>query len=168
VPGGGTCELLVVEGLYCVKQNPDKEALVEIVLLNTIEEAINVNTERLAGQSISLCCRAGMNMPGAKLPVSATAATVSAPGKIEKMMTSDRTEEIIKELQLEHKPLLKAARNLITKYADVFTPKSEGQVGLTNLVELDIKMKPGTPFRQRVRPLNPTMQESLDEQTKTG
>ena len=61
---------------------------------------------------------------------------------------------------------MRAARNLITKYADVFTPKSEGQVGVTDLVELDIKMKPGTPIRQRVQPLNPTMQESLDEQIR--
>ena len=114
-----------------------------------------------------------MHMPGARLPATTTAATVSAPGKIDRMMTSDRTEEIIKELKLEDKALLKAdpksmraARSLITKYADVFTPKSEGQVGVTDLVELDIKMKPGTPIRQRVRPLNPTMQESLDEQIR--
>ena len=171
VPGGGTCELLVVEGLYCVKQNPDQEALVEIVLLNTTEDAITVNAKRLKGQSMSLCRRARMHMPGARLPATATAATVSAPGRIDRMLTSDMTEEVIKELKLEEKPLLKAdpksmraARNLITKYADVFTPKSEGQVGVTDLVELDIKMKPGTPIRQRVRPLNPTMQESLDEQ----
>ena len=103
VPGGGTCELLVVEGLYCVKQNPSKEALVEIMLLNTTEDAITVDTKRLEGQAISLCRRAGMHMPRARLPATTTAATVSAPGKIDSMMTSDRTEEIIKELQLQDK-----------------------------------------------------------------
>ena len=170
VPGGGTCDLLVVEGLYCVKPDLNQEALVEVMLLNTTENTIEVDTNKLANQTMSLCRRVGMHMPGAKLPLTNTEATLSTP-QIAQIQTSDRAEEVIRELQLDEKKILKddpkdmrAARALITKYADIFTTKKEGQVGVTDLVELDIKMTPGTPIRQRVRPLNPTMKESLDEQ----
>ena len=127
----------------------------------------------MEGQAISICRKTGMHMPGARLSAAETKATLSDPGKIERMMSSDLTEEIIRELKLEEKLLLKddpknmkKARSLITKYADIFTPKSEGQVGKTDLLELELNMKEGTPIRQRVRPLNLTMQESLDEQIK--
>jgi hypothetical protein len=53
---------------------------------------------------------------------------------------------------------------LIHKYADVFTPKSEGKVGVTDLLELELKLAPGPVIRQKPRPLNPTMKESLDQQ----
>ena len=89
VPGGGTCELLVVEGLYCVKPDHNQEALVEVMLLNTTENTIEVDTNKLAHQSMSLCRRAEMHMPGAKLPVTNTEATLSIP-QIAQLQTSDR------------------------------------------------------------------------------
>ena len=53
---------------------------------------------------------------------------------------------------------------MIHKYADVFTPKSEGKVGVTDLLELELKLAPGSVVTQKLRPLNPKMKESLDHQ----
>ena len=53
---------------------------------------------------------------------------------------------------------------MIHKYADVFTPKSEGKVGVTDLFELELKLAPWSVVRQKLRPLNPKMKESLDHQ----
>ena len=53
---------------------------------------------------------------------------------------------------------------MIHKYADVFTPKSEGKVGVTDLVQLELKLAPGPVVRQKTRHLNPAMKESLYHQ----
>jgi hypothetical protein len=57
---------------------------------------------------------------------------------------------------------------MIHKYADVFTPKSEGKVGVTDLLELELKLAPGPVVRQKPRPLNPKMKESLDIRLQNG
>ena len=38
------------------------------------------------------------------------------------------------------------------------------KVGETDLVTMELKMKPGPAIRQKVRPLNPAMKSSLDAQ----
>jgi hypothetical protein len=53
---------------------------------------------------------------------------------------------------------------MIHKYADVFTLKSEGKVGVTDLLELELKLAPGPVVRQKHQPLNPKMKKSLDTQ----
>ena len=53
---------------------------------------------------------------------------------------------------------------MIHKYADVFTLKSEGKVGVTDLLEFKLKLAPGAVVRQKPRPLNPKMKVSLDTQ----
>ena len=53
---------------------------------------------------------------------------------------------------------------MIHKYADMFTPKPEGKVGVTDLLELELKLTPGPVVRQKPRHLNSKMKESLDTQ----
>ena len=76
VPGSGASELLV----HCGNQ----DALVETVLLNITEDAMTVGTKRSGGQSMPLCRQAGMHMPGARWQATATAATMSTPGRIDR------------------------------------------------------------------------------------
>mgnify|MGYP003312821645 CR=1 FL=1 len=66
---------------------------------------------------------------------------------------------------LTRNPHIKAQLlEIIKNYQHVFADP-ESEVGETDLVEFDIEVKPGTqPYRSKVRPLNPTMRESLRKQ----
>ena len=57
---------------------------------------------------------------------------------------------------------------MVHKYADVFTPKSEGNVGQTDLLELELKMAPGSVVRKKPRPLNPDMRLPWTKATEWG
>ena len=79
--------------------------------------------------------------------------------------------EIITELNINKNQYLTAHPRvqrqltcLVHKYAILFTPKYKGKVGVTDLVELELKLAPGAVVRQKPRQLNPTMKESLDSQ----
>ena len=77
--------------------------------------------------------------------------------------------DLWKDLKLEDNSLLckhpdikKKVKKMIYEYRDVFSSSSPGK---TDLVELDLKLKPGTqPIRQKLRPLNPTMEADLQKQ----
>ena len=53
---------------------------------------------------------------------------------------------------------------LLCIYADGFTPKSEGKMGQTDLLELELKMALGSVVRQKPRLLNLDFKASLDSQ----
>ena len=64
-------------------------------------------------------------------------------------LSTTRQTEIIGELKIhqneylaQHPGVKNKVLSLIHKYADVFTPKSEGRVGETDLLELELKMAP--------------------------
>ena len=57
---------------------------------------------------------------------------------------------------------------LVFKYADVFTPSTEFQVGVTDLLDMKLKMKPGPVIRQKVRPINPAMKDWLINRYRVG
>ena len=77
-----------------------------------------------------------------------------------------------KELKLDKNPLLakhagftKKVRTMVYKYRQVFSEVGSGCPGETDLVEMDLKLKPGTqPIRQKLRDLNPRMEANLQEQ----
>lgn len=82
-----------------------------------------------------------------------------------------RQTEIIEELGIhkneylsEHPRVKNQLLSLVHIYADVFTPTSEGKVGETDLLELELKMAQGPAIKQKPRPLNPAMKKSLDKQ----
>ena len=86
-------------------------------------------------------------------------------------LSTTRQTEIISELCIHENEYLNDLPGvkgqltcMIHKYADVFTPKSEGKVGVTDLQELELKPAAGPVVRQKPRPLNPKMKESLDHQ----
>ena len=79
--------------------------------------------------------------------------------------------DLYNALELEKNPLLQQhpeiyskLRQLIYRYRDIFSSESQTH-GETDLVECDLKIKEGQePIRQRVRPLNPIMEENLKKQ----
>ena len=82
-----------------------------------------------------------------------------------------RAEELIKELRLDEKDLLnrdpemkEKVKDLIREFTDVFS-SPEVAFGKTDLIEFEIKLKPGSqPFKAKVRPTNPKQRADLKEQ----
>ena len=78
-------------------------------------------------------------------------------------------EKLWKTLKLEDNKMLqnnpeiaRKVKALIYEYKDIFSYSAPGE---TDLIELDLKLKPGTqPIRQKVRPLNPKLEEDLQKQ----
>ena len=83
----------------------------------------------------------------------------------------DRAEELIKELQIDEKELLKAdpvlkekVKDLVREYADIFS-SPEVTFGKTSLIEFEINLEPGSkPVKAKVRPTNPKQRQDLREQ----
>ena len=90
-------------------------------------------------------------------------------------ITDEHRMQVIEDLGLMTNPVLKAnpeiqkkAIKLVMEYADIFGEKGKKEMGLTDLVEFEIDIKPGTkPVKQKVRPLNPHQKESLKKQIET-
>ena len=60
--------------------------------------------------------------------------------------------------------VLQKAKRLVWDYQDIFSTSAPGE---TDLIELSLKLKEGTePIRQKSRPLNPAMEDNLQEQVK--
>ena len=80
--------------------------------------------------------------------------------------------EIIKKLKIEENEILK--KNPVVKdkliqviedYADVFSDPEGVEIGTTDLIEFDVRLKEGArPIRQKLRPLNPKQRDSLRKQ----
>ena len=83
--------------------------------------------------------------------------------------------QVVEDLGLQRNPLLKEnpeiqkkAIALVMEYADIFGEKGKKEVGVTEMVEFDIKLKEGArPVKQKIRPLNPHQKESLKKQMET-
>ena len=80
--------------------------------------------------------------------------------------------EILQKLKIEENEILKKNPvikdeliQVITEYADVFSDPEGVEIGTTDLIEFDVKLKEGAkPVRQKLRPLNPKQRESLRKQ----
>jgi hypothetical protein len=57
---------------------------------------------------------------------------------------------------------LKKAQSLLLAYWDILS--KEGEYGQTSLIEHEIKTTPGHPIKNRIRPLNPTLEADLRKQ----
>jgi hypothetical protein len=57
---------------------------------------------------------------------------------------------------------LKKAQSLLLAYWDVLS--KEGEYCQTSLIEHEIKTTPGHPIKNRIRPLNPTLEADLHKQ----
>ena len=85
--------------------------------------------------------------------------------------TDGRVEELVKELRLDEKELLKADPKLkeklvelVREYLDIFSSPEE-VFGKTSLVEFEINLEPGSkPYKAKVRPTNPKQRQDLREQ----
>ena len=83
----------------------------------------------------------------------------------------NRAEELIKELRLDEKELLKAdpslkkkVTELVKEYTDIFS-SPEVAFGKTSLIEFEINLEPGSkPYKAKVRPTNPKQRQDLREQ----
>ena len=83
--------------------------------------------------------------------------------------------QIVEDLGILSNPLLKKNPKirkeviaLVMEYADIFGEIGKSEIGKTNLVEFEIKLKDGTmPVKQKVRPLNPHQRKSLQAQIET-
>ena len=90
-------------------------------------------------------------------------------------ITDDHRMEIVNDLNILQNPVLKAnpeiqkkAVRLVMEFADIFGEKGKSEVGVTDLVEFEIELKPGTrPVKQKVRTLNPHQKASLEAQMDT-
>jgi hypothetical protein len=57
---------------------------------------------------------------------------------------------------------LKKAQSLLLAYWDVLS--KEGEYGQTSLIVHEIQTTPGHPIKNRIRPLNPTLEADLHKQ----
>ena len=90
-------------------------------------------------------------------------------------ITDDHRVQVVEDLGLGKNPLLKAnpeiqkkAIALVMEFADIFGEKGKKEVGVTDMIEMNIDLKEGArPVRQKVRPLNPHQKASLEKQMQT-
>ena len=90
-------------------------------------------------------------------------------------MSDEHKMQVVEDLGLWTNPLLKEnpeirkkAIKLVMEYADIFGEKGKKEVGVTDLVDFEIKLKAGArPIKQKVRPLNPHQKASLKAQMET-
>ena len=151
-----------VEGIYRTAKRNNGSSF-KILFINTANEDRWVRTKN-AVVELFTCNNRGVSYPHKEKPeLSAHINQIN--------YCLERQKEILEELKIdenkylkEHPKIKAKTISLITKYADVFTPKSEGKVGETDLVTMELKMKPGPAIRQKVRPLNTAMKSSLDAQ----
>ena len=88
---------------------------------------------------------------------------------------SPKIAEIIKKLKIEENRILKENPlvkdkliQMIEEYADVFSDPEGVEIGTTDLIEFEVKLKEGArPVRQKLRPLNPKQRDSLRKQLDT-
>ena len=156
-----------VEGVYKCTRWAKHKATFQLGFINPGEQDETL-TPGLQGFYVEACVDQKVDYPQRGKRIAPT-------GHIRQMqdaaLSPTRQAEIIGELKIhqneylaQHPGLKGKTLGLVHKYADVFTPKSEGRVGETDLLELELKMAPGPAIRQKPRPLNPTMKASLDEQ----
>ena len=90
-------------------------------------------------------------------------------------LSDEHRMQVVEDLGLMTNPLLKEnpeirkkAIELVMEYADIFGEKGKKEVGVTDLVDFQIKLKDGArPVKQKVRPLNPHQKASLKAQMET-
>ena len=83
----------------------------------------------------------------------------------------EEIEKLFQDLKLydnkmlrEHPGMLEKTKELIRRHKEVFSSPDQ-VIGKTDLIEFDIKIKPGTkPKKARLRPLNPKQKKSLQDQ----
>ena len=132
-----------VEGIYRTAKRNNGSSF-EILFINTANEDRWVRTKN-AVVELFTCDNRGVSYPHKEKPeLSAHINQIN--------YCLERQKEILEELKIdenkylkEHPKIKAKTISLITKYADVFTPKSEGKVGETDLVTMELKMKPGPP-----------------------
>ena len=90
-------------------------------------------------------------------------------------VTDSHRKQVIEDLGLMSNPVLKEnpkikkkVVELVMEYADIFGQQGQNEIGETDLVEFEIKLKEGTtPVKQKLRPLNPHQRKSLEKQIET-
>ena len=167
----GECQ--ITEGIY----DRDDRGIVKILVGNTTD-----STRGLARGSVFSCdllAPTQMKVAKSKLDHGIVQEMEDAPEEdsvtaddvMDKKADSATFEELWSKLKLDENDILnqnqdirRKTRRLIHDYQDIFSYSAPGE---TDLVELDLKLKPGTqPIRQKFRPLNPKMEEDLDKQIK--
>ena len=158
-----------VEGVYrCSRNSRNLKMTFYMGFINTSDQDITL-LPNLEGLYASTCGEQKVTYP---LPPGQPKPTgsINQLNPNQKLSTTRQTE-ILTELCINENQYLKDHPRvkgqltcMIHKYAYVFTPKSEGKVGVTDLMELELKLAPGPVVRQKPRPLNPTMKVSLDHQ----
>ena len=86
--------------------------------------------------------------------------------------TTPKVAEIVKKLKLDENQILKEnplvkdkLLQVIEEYVDVFSDPEGVEIGTTDLIEFEVKLKEGArPVRQKLRPLNPKQRDSLRKQ----
>ena len=169
VPAGQTQNgLEVVDGIFRTARRDKNDTVFQMLFLNNTEGALTLRAGR-TNLEVFTCTDKGIRLDtdAAAPPVTATINQMT--GKT--VALTSKEKDILDELNIEnneylnkHPEVKNKAIALILKYADVFTPSTESQVGVTDLLDMKLKMKPGPVIRQKVRPMNPAMKESADKQ----
>lgn len=157
----------VMDGIFRITKKDSHQKFTLLFLNNTEEKQVLKKGKNVF--QVYTCSDQGIRL---KPPVNSPEIVGSINKISGKTVTlHEKEKEILNELKIESNEYLNQnpdikhkATALILKYADVFTPSSENKVGVTELLDLKLRMKPGPVIRQKVRPMNPKMKESADQQ----
>ena len=152
-PISGCQEINTVEGLY-----PVRESTSRVLVMNTLDypqvlkkgfvfEVQPTTTQQVKNASILQMTEED----DIKL-------STNEEVNMERLYTELKIEK--NSLLKDHPSIKKKLKSLIYKYRNVFS--QDESVGHTNLVQCEVRLKEGTkPVRQKDRPMNPKLEESL-------
>ena len=172
IPAGQTQNgLEVVDGIFRTTRRDKNDTVFQMLFLNNTEGALTLRAG-LTSLEVYTCTDKGIRLDADEMTPPVTATINQLTGKTVNLTRKE--QEILDELKIQENPYLNKnpdikskAIALVLKYADVFTPSSESQVGVTDLLDMKLKMKPGPVIRQKVRPMNPDMKASADKQVSS-
>ena len=183
------CKANTLTFVECVMERPVlevMEVLVENDEKNQMETIQAVYKRKKAGNKIAVLNHAPVDM---KILKNSSLGFISqaqvdkeendkqTQSYVEKInsISDEHKMQVVEDLGLWTNPLLKEnpeirkkAIKLVMDYADIFGEKGKKEVGVTDLVDFEIKLKAGArPNKQKVRPLNPHQKASLKAQMET-
>ena len=157
----------------------NQEVLVENEETNQMETVGALYKWKKEGNRVAIINHAGtpIRIPKHSVVGYVSEAEVEAQTKesyLEKInsVSEEHRLKVVEDLGLMQNPVLKAnpeiqkkATQLVMEFADIFSGVGTKEVGRTDLIEFEIKLKKGaTPVKQKLRPLNPHQKESLKKQ----
>lgn len=118
-----------------------------MLFLNNTEEPLTPRAA-ITNLEVFTCTDKGIQLETDSLATPMLASIIQMTGKT--FTLTQKEQDFIDELKLHQNEYLKnhpdikhKVITLVLKFADVFTPNAESRVGVTDLIDMKLKMKPG-------------------------